>query len=253
MRLDTPYERGVRSRAAKLSMRGCQVSHTHVIDPRKPYCDAPIHLEGRTSPYAEARTLLVEQFVPCRKCSKCLQFRQMKWREKAIAEIANSQRTWFVTLTFAPVHLAGVLAEAQEYKSLGPSKSVDRAAYGHVQMYLDRLRKAARAKFRYLAVFERGELTGRAHYHILLHEQKGSKPITKRVIESRWRSIVHCRLVDFTAKDVRGASTYVTKYTLKSVQCRLRASNGYGTGRSRATANDFPHHLPVAIASQNVL
>lgn len=161
--------------------------------------------------------------VPCRKCSKCLQFRQMKWRERGISECAYAPRTWLVTLTFSELHLAGILLAAKRWiERMGEDAAIDRAAYPHLQRFLKRLRKKTGCQFRYLAVFERGETTERAHYHLLLHEV--DRPVTKRHIEQSWRSFTHCRLVEKAS----GAAGYVTKYTTKSLGVRPRASLFYG-------------------------
>lgn len=143
----------------------------------------------------------------------------MKWRGRAIEEIAQAKRTWFMTLTFSPSHLAGVLVSGKSDKLV----DIERRAYADVQRYLKRLRKT-KAVFRYLAVFERGEQSGRAHYHLLLHET-GRFPIPKRVLEDTWPSLVHARLVDPTTT---GAASYLTKYLTKSFDVRPRASSRYG-------------------------
>lgn len=218
---EQPKDRGTRLLAARLALRGKALSQTEIHDPDLPYCDDPVPIQRNVRAGGYDRAMSVTMYRPCRKCPKCLQYRQLKWRERAAAEIRRSPRTWFVTLTFAPAHLAGILFEAKKLAT-GPEKAVDRAAYSHVQRYLKRLRKSSKASFRYLAVFERGELTGRAHYHLLLHE--GDTPLRKSVLESQWRSNVHARLVtgDY------GAATYITKYVTKSYGVPMRASARYG-------------------------
>lgn len=161
--------------------------------------------------------------VPCRRCAKCLQYRQMKWRQRAMAELARAPRTWWITLTFSPTHLAGVLAAAASSDKDTLERRIDDAAYRHVQRYLKRLRRAYKRKLRYLAVFERGERTGRAHYHMLLHEVDG--PILKQWIETQWPSQVRARLV---ATGKFGVAGYVTKYATKGLAVRVRASARYG-------------------------
>lgn len=199
---------------------------------RKPFCDSPVPLAFSKPGRDAGAPVEINMFGPCRKCPRCLLFRQMKWRERAINEIVHThnlgRRTWFVTLTFSPVHLAGVLSEAVAACGVADLRSIDRAAYGHVQMYLDRLRKSARTRFRYLAVYERGEKTGRSHYHLFLHEV-GPKPLLKRQIEMSWRSNVHARLVHFDRGAV-GTASYLTKYATKTVEIRPRASSFYGRG-----------------------
>lgn len=152
----------------------------------------------------------------------------MRLRELAIAEIeATPGRSWFVTLTFDPHHLAGCRMEAMDAPpSLhGLRRRTEWAAFRHVQRYFKRLRKAG-ARFRYLCVFEEGENTGRPHYHLLLHEIEPTKPLLKRSLEYQWRSHVHCRLV----ASGRGAASYVSKYATKTFDIRPRHSTRYGDG-----------------------
>ena len=216
-----PAVRATRRMAQNIAMRGGALSRTEFHDPASPYCDAPAPVRRVIRAGSGDRPLEVTAFRPCRRCEKCLQFRQMVWRDRALNEIANANRTWMVTLTFDPVHLAGLIYEAQEMRG-PPERALDRAAYGHVQKYFKRLRQAALTRFRYLAVFEEGEKTGRPHYHVLLHEV--GRPISKRTLEDQWRSNVHCRLV----ASGRGSASYVTKYATKSLAVRLRASARYG-------------------------
>jgi len=146
----------------------------------------------------------------------------MAWRERALVEMERAVRTWFVTLTFSPEHLAGILQEAALLtRPESHDGRVETAAYRHVQRYFKRLRKDG-CRFRYLAVYERGEETGRSHYHLFVHEVA---PITKRHLERRWRSNVHARLV---ADDASGKASYLTKYATKSLDVKPRASSRYG-------------------------
>ncbi len=223
-----------RSLGIMVALRGGAVSRSSFVSNWQPYCDNPITVNRRiTSREAhkglrigglkltdEVTALEVSIQVPCRRCAKCLQWRQMKWRERAIQELGKAKRTWFVTLTFSAIHLAGVLLEA---KGSTP-KEVEAAAYPHVQRYIKRLRKIM-PDFRYLIIYERGEKSGRSHYHMLLHEH-GSKPITKQTLETQWRSFVHARLVS-GERNSRSAS-YITKYATKSFDIRPRASLKYG-------------------------
>lgn len=230
--------RGTRSLAAKIALRGGRVGASSFVAGWVPHCDTPVEIQRRvTSREAhnelricmlkirdQSTAMEVSALVPCRRCAKCLQFRQMKWRERAIWEMDRAyyagRRTWFVTLTFDPIHLCGILMEARS----SSIKDIERAAYKHAQRYFKRLRKL-RCQFRYLAVYELGEKSGRPHYHIFLHEN-GSRPVLKETIESEWRSNVHARLVGSEEAD-RNAS-YLTKYTTKSLDIRPRASARYG-------------------------
>lgn len=164
-------------------------------------------------------------WVPCRKCEKCRLFRHMQLRERMMNELAvthlRGNRSWFVTLTFSPAHLAGLLTKAKGDRGA----ILERHAYGDVQKYFKRLRKAG-MKFRYFAVYELGEETGRSHYHLLMHEV-GARPILKRELEGQWHSIVHARLVHMERAGA-GLGSYIAKYATKAVTVRPRMSNLYG-------------------------
>lgn len=187
------------------------------------YCDDPRPVFRGTSRKHDRNPVETLIYTPCRKCPKCLQFRQMRWRERAQSELLLVPRSWFVTLTFSPVHLAGVIAEASRLG--GGRLKVEKCAYGHVQRYFKRLRKRGLG-FRYLAIAEYGEKQGRLHYHVLLHQQ-GVKPILKSALEAEWRSHVHARLVSNSA----GSASYITKYLTKSLETKPRASTSYGGAR----------------------
>lgn len=219
---ESPKNAGTRKMAAKLALRGHAVTSTEVHSREAPYCDDPPTVVRTIRAAGHNRGMEVSMLAPCRKCSKCLQYRQLMWRDRAIAEIHQAPRSWWVTLTFDPPHLAGIMAEASQSRFKG-DKALDHAAYRHLQRYLKRLRKASRRKFRYCAVFEKGEKNGRAHYHLFIHEVDG--PIGSRSIDGCWRSIVHCRLV---REGSNGLASYVTKYATKSLDIRIRASVRYG-------------------------
>lgn len=235
-----PQERGTLSLAVNIALKGGQRSRTVFELHVKPYCDSPIRIGRRVS---SKKRVGVEasMWVACRKCGKCLQFRQMRWRARALTEIAKAPRTWMVSLTFSPLHLAGVLAAAALSDKTDATARIDNAAYPHIQRFLKRMRRAYKKKLRFLAVFERGEKTGRAHYHLLLHEVDG--PILKQWIEEQWPSHVHARLVD---KARPGAASYVTKYATKSLSVRVRASGSYGlTKPPMQKRGGRGYHLPT--------
>lgn len=260
---DTRYLRDEFPKAHKVfravALRGGLLARTAAHLPARLYCDKPVLLgfRHRGGNFNGKRLKAVEcsLYGPCRKCAKCLQFRQMRWRERALREIASAKRTWFVTLTFSPVHLAGVLLKAVKFAGLDPAKAQERCAYEDVQLYWKRLRKRG-FSFRFLAVFERGEKTGRAHYHALIHEM-GQRPIPKSVLEEEWRSHVHARLV---ADKARGAAGYITKYATKSLAVKPRASLHYGKVKvsGSKTAERFPtlggkNLTPKALGSRGMV
>lgn len=237
--------RSVQRMAATIALRGGSVRGGVVEAHQKPYCDDPVRIGRRSDPrdtygHAGLRTVEVSFWGPCRKCEKCLTFRRMRFRQRMINEIVTAdnqgRRTWFITLTFSAMHLAGIIAE----KVKAGRGTVESTAYAHVQAYFKRLRKWGDKKgvsFRYAAVAEYGEQKGRLHYHLLLSET-GKFPLPKRVIETRWRSHVNARLVDCSGdRGIAGAASYVAKYATKAAGTRLRTSQHYGRV---VPANDNP-------------
>lgn len=208
---ETAFKRNLRFRS----------TWTRVDIPGEPYCDKPVPVSLSRRSGRGKIGLEVNLRAPCRKCDKCRRFRQLRWRERALAELSAVSRSWLITLTFNPVHLAGVLAEAALLpEGMDRDVRIERAAYAHVDRYFKRLRKAGH-KFRYLAVYEYGEENGRLHYHILFHET--AMPVFKRQLQEQWISFSNCSLIRSKA----GGASYVTKYLLKSLR-RPRASGYYG-------------------------
>lgn len=213
------YEPSPAAKSA-VKMARWRATMTQYISMELPYCDAPVIVSQSQRPGA-APGVYVERRVPCRKCEKCLRFRRLKWRERMRAELIAAPRSWFVTLTFDEIHLAGVIMESHARKEWDEAARVEAAAYKHVQGYFKRLRKHG-ASFRYSAIPEYGDEKGRLHYHLLLHEiEPHSLPY--RLIDTKWRSFVNASLV----RNPQGAASYVCKYLTKSLS-RIRASSGYG-------------------------
>lgn len=89
--------------------------------------------------------------VACRQCWRCNQNRVNGYVARALAEVSTSQRTCFLTLTYAN---RDDLAE----KVIHPR---------HFQLFMKMLRRAGH-KVRYLVAGEYGDAKGRAHFHVLL-------------------------------------------------------------------------------------
>lgn len=203
-----------------------RVSTTKWENYHKPYCDDPQQITLTRRPGGGTPAITAEYYAPCRKCEKCLLFRQLKWAERMTIECQRYERTWFVTLTFDPVHLMGIVLESYKLTKIqSRDAAIEAAAYAHVQRYFKRLRKNG-GRFLYAAVPELGSETERLHYHLLLHETKlGS--LTWRMINSQWRSHTFANLV----KSSKRTGQYVSKYLTKSTS-RIRASQNYGKSRN---------------------
>jgi hypothetical protein len=168
----------------------------------------------------------------CRKCEGCLKHRARLWTARAITEVAVAPRTWFGTLTLAPVHafrfrlLADRLSERQgsPWSLLEAPEQFQKVAAQvgpDLQRFLKRIRKQSGAVLRYLLVLE-AHKSGVPHWHILLHECSGT--ISKRLLEEQWKlGFSHWRLCD------PDAAYYACKYLAKSSLARVRASQSYGS------------------------
>lgn len=230
----TPEARArlVLTRHARRRLAGVPGTRLSSHDDRLPYCDNPqrVHQYSDTRKNGALKGLIpsieTSGLYPCRKCDKCILFRRLKWRERCKIELIDAPRSWFVTLTFSPMHLAGIRMQAAANTKLPFETAIERAGYKHVQRYLKRLRKLGKTKFRYIAVFEYGSEGGRGHYHLLIHEIRGQKPVLKRVLDEAWRSFVGAKLVSIERPTE--AASYVAKYLTKSAITRPRASIGYG-------------------------
>jgi len=84
-------------------------------------CEAPILIEWSGRDYRDRpvgiRSLLVDQWVNCRRCASCLARRAAAWRIRSLIEVRRAIRTWFVTLTLAPQE--HYLAECRAPPALG--------------------------------------------------------------------------------------------------------------------------------------
>lgn len=175
--------------------------------------------------------------APCRKCPECLRKRAAMWRFRAIAEIAQAERTWFGTLTARPEehYRLDLLASGRKanFEFLTDAEKFPWRAkeYGReVTRYLKRLRENSGVPLRYLCVTEihdgertSPEMRGRPHVHLLMHEFPGS-PIRKSRLEADWH------LGYSSWKLVQGvkAAMYICKYISKANDARVRASIDYG-------------------------
>lgn len=228
-------DRATQRLAARLALKGATVIGAYapsVVADWSVYCDEPVRVCRMVKSGRGRRPLEVSFPAPCRKCAKCLLFRRMRWRQRIINELIQNddagRRSWLLSLTFSPPHLAIVLAEAKALVRGGKphTEAVEQAAYGHVQRFLKRLRKLTGSRLRYIAVPEYGEANGRLHFHLVVHEL--DKPLLKRAIQSCWHSFSGAKLVDCSGnRGIAGAASYVSKYVSKQGG-KVRASTRYG-------------------------
>lgn len=173
----------------------------------------------------------IDMTVKCRKCQTCLKNRARLWRRRAQVELKRAPRTWMGTMTVNPHHrvrfkiLAGKklncnIDELSEEKCFAAVANEVGKAF---TKYLKRIRKAHGANcLRFMLVTERHK-DGFPHLHVLIHEV--GAPIKKRSLEKQWPyGFTRFKLCE----DHQRASWYVTKYLVKSMMARVRASLRYG-------------------------
>lgn len=169
----------------------------------------------------------IDMYVPCRCCEHCLYKRARLWTNRALTQLSLSQRTWFVTLTVEPaVHYA--ISCVPGFDRLDERHQFwcrHRELSKEITKFFKRIRKNSGAKLKYILVCER-HASGLPHYHCLLHELRGSQPLTKRVLQKGWRyGYSAAKLVDD-----EGTARYICKYLAKDNLARVRASIAYGDG-----------------------
>ena len=209
-------------------------------------CESPVLMSYTGRPEAEEgekyvhigrgcrHTLTLEMWVACRKCNRCLKRRARLWTLRAASEITQATRTWFVTLTLRPDQRYRCEAIAEKRDVLYRSRTQDvqdKARFAviveEIQRFLKRIRKNSKAKLRYICVQELHK-DGEPHYHLLIHEVEGT--LLKRVLQDAWTwGFSQAKLAD------PRTAIYVCKYLNKGSGARVRASLGYGQGRTVST------------------
>lgn len=182
---------------------------------------------------------LLEIDTRCRRCDACLKTRSRRWRGAAKAEMRASTRTWFGTLTLSPQSHHIALSQARHAEAIqgGDFDALTeeeqfaarcRAIAPELTKYLKRFRKN-KPGLRYLLVTEKHE-SGLPHYHMLVHEAPLGSTVTHHDLASNWKlGFEKWRLAP--AKNP-GVALYLCKYLAKSLQARVRASQGYGVTTS---------------------
>lgn len=182
--------------------------------------------------------------LPCRKCPQCLRIRAYQWRERAMTEIGQSQRSWFCTFTLHPQWQHRVYMEELAHKTQHGWLDADfddaekefllrcRGGLKLMTRYWKTVRKPwvgeVPVQPRYLLVAE-NHVSGLPHFHAIVHEQAG-ETITHHRLRSRWvrYGFFHGKLVGSEDMSRMKAARYLTKYVAKSMLCRVRASERYG-------------------------
>lgn len=230
---------------------GTFVTAARIVRDCAPRCERPqrVVTEGRpwwVGPDRKINTgasklLLIDLWVPCRKCGPCLAARAREWTRRAIAELTVSPRTWFGTLTMDPHwhSLAAMRARSKhsDWSSLSETKqfgALVRESSREITLYFKRVRKSSGAPIRLLIVSEKhsDKLAGLPHFHFLLHEMDAARPVRKKWLKKHWK----LGLTDFILADVDSAR-YVCKYLAKEAATRVRASKDYGRVDDRSAVD----------------
>lgn len=124
--------------------------------PRVPVCEHPIAVSNG-------------HLVPCGHCLLCQARKKKEWINRNVCESKLHHQSCFLTLTFDDNHL-------------------ENAVYPTVQKFLKRLRKIY-GPFRYFGCFEKGERSGRPHFHMLIY---GILPYIVKYKGCRKRTINEC-------------------------------------------------------------
>ena len=186
--------------------------------------------------------MVIEFTARCRKCENCLKARAAHWRLKAYAELRAAPRTWFGTLTFAPdrVYRARCAAEVLAVKRGHKWEELSADAQfryladelgKECTNYWKRLRKAG-CQFRYCLVAE-AHKSGVPHYHALVHEISEESPVRHKMLAEKWGA----GFCNWKLAEGPRVANYVTKYLVKSMRARIRASIGYG--EAECTSSDI--------------
>lgn len=226
-------------------------------------CEAPVVIElyGKEQYNLTGETrgpMTVTMLVQCRRCGWCRHIRSMNWAERAISEYGHSYRTWMGTLTFTPDEHAladqlaynGVISRDKhgkpryrengvprydvypcpDYYSLPIEERFARLVAVHsveITRFIKRVRTNGATEFKYLIVSEmhKEKLSGKPHFHILIHEKREDRPVRKAVLKAAWTK----GFSKFSLVDSAGGAVYVCKYMAKDALTRVRASFKYGT------------------------
>lgn len=135
------------------------------------------------------------KLVPCYYCKACRINRVTQWTIRLLAELSDSQKGLFVTLTYNNTNLPinGTLSKR------------------HLQLFFKKLRKRGHS-IKYFAAGEYGPTTGRPHYHLIILGN-----VKKEDIEHQWvNGHVHTGLI--TSASIRYTVGYILEKTKTHVE-----------------------------------
>lgn len=175
--------------------------------------------------------------LPCGQCVGCRVARARAWSLRCVHEAALHKFNCFLTLTYRP-------------SDLPPGGSL---RYRDFQLFMKRLRKAAKAPVRFFVCGEYGDQLSRPHYHACLfgYDFPDKKPATYLGKPGTWTSskldqlwqLGHTHLGEL---NVRSAG-YAARYCLKKVTGDLAAKH-----YERVDQDGVVHHLEPEFARMSL-
>lgn len=138
-------------------------------------CD--VNLKGLRDRYGDSLLLL-----PCGHCIGCISDYKQSWATRILLEASLYEHNCFITLTYRDGFLP---------KDNRPHRD-------EIQKFFKRLRKALDCKIRYFYCGEKGDKSGRAHYHAIIfgydfpdkvlhgRTSKGSMIYTSKLLSDCW-------------------------------------------------------------------
>lgn len=160
------------------------------------------------------------RIVPCGRCPACKENKALDWVVRLSEEQKHSLNTYFVTLTYRDEDLVFSSCSSLDLKCRFPI-----LCKRDVQLFIKRLRKQTKMKFKYFFCGEYGPQTYRPHYHGLIFCQG---VMNSEEVLSAWSHqdlILNC----FALARPGAAQAYCTKYLQKTLflPCWIRDVKEY--------------------------
>lgn len=186
------------------------------------YCKQPfaIYKKGETPVIDENTGLPVRSVVPCGQCEACQANRKNDWTGRLIAEAKTAASMYFVTLTYKKA--------PEDFRYLDIQNMLK-----HFRQDLER--NHGGTKVRFFCVGEKGNKTGRVHWHMLLFFDRPHK-LERMKPGKLWQFWQHgwTNIEAVPSHDTVARVRYTAKYAVKTVgdekSCRPRFSLKPGIG-----------------------
>lgn len=167
--------------------------------------------------------------VPCGTCASCIKRKANDWRLRLMAEYNRYPNSMFITLTFDDDNL-----KRFQYN---PNRSV--------RLFLDRARKVFSKSLRHFIIAERGEKSGRLHYHGILFNYP--KELDVEVLRRLWKYgfvfIGYCnpKTINYVVKYITKNGSTVVKKDIP----RVIVSKGLGSNFADYVKQEFNQMSPI--------